>query len=61
MYTPTHTRTPGFESFRDDHGIVFEKKRNVVKRVLVMLRLMGDGDSRREEGLRGIVGRWWKG
>ncbi|KAF1917146.1 hypothetical protein BDU57DRAFT_595614 [Ampelomyces quisqualis] len=44
VYTPTKTRTPGFESFRDDHGIVFKKKRNLLRRMLVALRVLGDED-----------------
>lgn len=37
-------RSQGFESLRDDHGIVYKKKRNLVQRVLVALGVAGDGD-----------------
>jgi hypothetical protein len=44
VYTPTTVRSQGFESLRDEHGIVYKKKRNLVKRVLVALGVGGDGD-----------------
>ncbi|OAK98002.1 hypothetical protein IQ06DRAFT_307166 [Phaeosphaeriaceae sp. SRC1lsM3a] len=59
VYTPTFVRVPGYESLRDDHGITFTRKRDVVGKALVRLGIVGDEDARQMMGLRGLARELW--
>lgn len=55
MYTPMSARVPGYESLRDDHGIVYEKRRIMAMGALVGLGIVGDDDGRQRKRVRDRV------
>jgi hypothetical protein len=57
--TPLSARNPGFESFRDDHGIKFTAKRHPVAALLIRMRLLEDVDAEQLK-LRNRVGKFVK-
>lgn len=61
VYTPTSVRVPGYESLRDDHGITFTRKRDVVGKALVRLGIVDDEDTRQKMELRGLARELWNG
>jgi hypothetical protein len=48
-YTPTSSRAPGFESFRDDHGIVYQAHRRPFVALLVRLKGRPDQYAKRTD------------